>query len=55
MRHHFHQIPMTVMVAVVNVLELFTCTKCEGAAGGDSVDILYCGGAYFKHLYSICI
>ena len=23
-----------VMVAVVNVLELFTCTKFEGAAGG---------------------
>ena len=29
-----------VMVAVVNVLELFTCTKCEGAAGGDSVECL---------------
>ena len=24
-----------VMVAVVNVLELFTCTKCEGAGGPD--------------------
>ena len=29
-----------VMVAVVNVLELFTCTKCEGAAGGDPVECL---------------
>ena len=28
-----------VMVAVVNVLELFTCTKCEGAAG-DPVECL---------------
>ena len=28
-----------VMVAVVNVLEFFTCTKCEGAAG-DPADCL---------------
>ena len=34
-----------VMVAVVNVLELFTCTKCEGAAG-DPVTIIGCSSGY---------
>ena len=29
-----------VMVAMFNVLELFTCVKCEGAAGGDPVECL---------------
>ena len=29
-----------VMVAVANMLELFTCTKYEGAAGGDPVECL---------------